>query len=96
MNITRSLLERGNIVYDKELAINREECKLLKKKALTTDWYVTGSNAISLDGKIVNVDHSGNRIAAITFGQDKVIIVVGRNKKSKEYILSFECKTSRT
>lgn len=80
MNITNSLLERGNVIYDKELAKNLEECKELKKKALTTDWYITGSNAISVDGRIVNVDHSGNRVAAITFGPDKVIIVVGKNK----------------
>lgn len=80
INITNSLLERGQTVYDKELAKNREECKSLKKKALTTDWYISGSNAISLDGRIVNVDHSGNRVAAISFGPDKVIIVVGNNK----------------
>ncbi|MBU5484372.1 lactate utilization protein [Clostridium sp. MSJ-11] len=80
VDITSSLLERGNIVYDKELAKNKEECKILKKKALTTDWYITGSNAISVDGRIVNVDHTGNRVAAIIFGPDKVIIVVGKNK----------------
>ncbi|WML34491.1 lactate utilization protein [Clostridium sp. OS1-26] len=80
IDITKALLERGNIVYDKELAKNREECKDLKKKALITDWYITGSNAISIDGQIVNVDHSGNRVAAITFGPDKVIVVVGKNK----------------
>lgn len=80
INITNSLLERGNIVYDKELARDHEECKVLKKKALLTDWYITGSSAISLDGRIVNVDHSGNRVAAISFGPDKVIIVVGKNK----------------
>lgn len=80
MNITNSLLERGNVVYDKELAKNLEECKGLKKKALTTDWYITGSNAISIDGRIVNIDHSGNRVASIAFGPDKVIIVVGKNK----------------
>lgn len=80
MNITNSLLERGNIVYDKELAKDQEECKELKRKALTTDWYISGSNAISVDGRIVNVDHSGNRVAAITFGPEKVIIVVGKNK----------------
>jgi hypothetical protein len=68
------------VVYDKELARTQEECIVLKKKALTTDWYITGSNAISVDGRIVNVDHSGNRVAAITFGPDRVIIVVGRNK----------------
>lgn len=80
MDITNSLLERGNTVYDKELAKNQVECKELKRKALTTDWFITGSNAISVDGRIVNVDHSGNRVAAITFGPDKVIIVVGKNK----------------
>ena len=80
INITNSLLERGNVVYDKELAKNEEDCKDLKRKSLITDWYITGSNAISLDGRIVNIDHSGNRVAAISFGPDKVIIVVGKNK----------------
>lgn len=80
MDITNLLLERGNVVYDKELGKNREECLALKKKALLTDWYISGSNAVSLDGRIVNVDHSGNRVAAITFGPDKVLIVVGVNK----------------
>jgi hypothetical protein len=80
MNITNSLLDRGNVVYDKELAKNQVESKELKRKALTADWYITGSNATSVDGRIVNVDHSGNRVASITYGPDKVIIVVGKNK----------------
>lgn len=80
MDITNLLLERGNVVYDKELAKNHEESREFKRKALTTDWYITGSNAISVDGRIVNIDHSGNRVAAITYGPDKVIIVVGKNK----------------
>lgn len=80
MDIVEKLISRGNQVYDKELAKTKEESKLLKKKALTTDWYITGSNAITLDGRIINVDHSGNRVAAITFGPDKVIVVVGKNK----------------
>lgn len=80
MNITHSLMERGNTVYDKELARTKEEDKLLKRKALLTDWYITGSNAVTVDGRIVNIDHSGNRVAAINFGPDNVIIVVGINK----------------
>ena len=80
MKITEELLQRGTRVYDKELAMDKLECKNIKKKALLSDWYITGSNAISEDGRIVNVDHSGNRVAAITFGPDNVIIVVGRNK----------------
>jgi len=80
MGITQELIQRGNIVYDKELSKDTAECKSIKKKALLSDWYITGSNAISEDGRIVNVDHSGNRVAAITFGPDNVIIVVGKNK----------------
>ena len=80
MNITNLLVERGNVVFDKELAASKKECKILKKKALLTDWYISGSNAVSEDGRIVNVDHSGNRVAAITFGPENVIIVVGKNK----------------
>lgn len=80
IDITKTLSDRGNSVFDKELAKNKEECKVLKKKALLADWYITGSNAISVDGRIVNVDHSGNRVAAINFGPENVIIVVGENK----------------
>jgi hypothetical protein len=44
MNITKALIKRGNIVYDKETAEDKQGCILLKKKALTADWYITGSN----------------------------------------------------
>lgn len=57
-----------------------EENVKLKKRALTSDVFVTGTNALTLDGKIVNVDGHGNRVAAMLFGPDKVIIVVGVNK----------------
>lgn len=78
--IVQKLVERGNTVFDKTMSANREESKLIKKKALTADWYITGTNAISLEGHIVNVDHSGNRVAAMVFGPDYVVIVVGINK----------------
>ncbi|WP_027633712.1 lactate utilization protein [Clostridium hydrogeniformans] len=80
ISLTSSLIEKGYTVYDKELSKDKIEGTSIKKKALTSDWYITGSNAISIDGRIVNVDHSGNRVSAISFGPDKVIIVVGKNK----------------
>ncbi len=57
-----------------------EENVRLKRQALTSDVFVTGTNALTLDGKIVNVDGHGNRVAAMLFGPGKVIIVVGVNK----------------
>ena len=49
-------------------------------KALSTNFFLTGSNAITLDGKIVNTDGAGNRVTGLLFGPKKVIAVVGINK----------------
>ncbi|WP_100065388.1 lactate utilization protein [Miniphocaeibacter massiliensis] len=83
MNLTNIFLSRGNTVYDKTSGKTKEEVIDLKKKALLSDFYISSANAISEDGHIVNIDHSGNRVAAITFGPEKVFIVVGRNKLRK-------------
>ncbi|WP_105616469.1 lactate utilization protein [Vallitalea okinawensis] len=80
IGISEDLGSRGNIVYDKTKAKNQSEVTALKKKSLLSDWYILGSNAISVDGHIVNIDHSGNRVAALMYGPDNVIIVVGKNK----------------
>ena len=45
-----------------------------------SDVFVTGSNAITMDGQIVNIDCTGNRVGCIGFGPKKVIVVVGANK----------------
>ncbi len=50
------------------------------RQAILADVFLTGSNAITLDGKIVNIDARGNRVAAILFGPRKVILAVGANK----------------
>jgi hypothetical protein len=75
-------LEKGNYVFLNPWrpGISFEENAKLKKQALTSDVFVTGTNALTRDGKIVNVDGLGNRVAAMLFGPDKVIIVIGINK----------------
>ena len=50
------------------------------RQALTADVFVSSVNAITRDGRIVNIDSSGNRVAAISFGPKKVILAVGANK----------------
>ncbi len=80
MDLTHALAERGNPVYDKETAVDGEESYRIKREALLSDYYISGANAISADGRIVNMDHSGNRVAALAFGPKKVILVAGVNK----------------
>ncbi|MHB1394287.1 MAG: lactate utilization protein [Clostridia bacterium] len=80
MNISKILSERGNVVFDKTMAKSKEEITLQKRKSLLADWYITGTNAISAEGHLVNIDHSGNRVAAMLYGPEKVIVVIGTNK----------------
>ena len=80
LRIFETVSEYCQHVYDKTLAGSKEEEVKLKRQALLTDLYITSSNAITADGRIINVDHSGNRVAAMTFGPRQVIIIIGENK----------------
>jgi hypothetical protein len=57
-----------------------EERLAVARRQLTCDLFLAGSNAVTLSGALVNIDGNGNRAAAMFFGPQKVIIVVGRNK----------------
>ncbi len=57
-----------------------EEGLARRQKGMTADFMIASSNAITLDGKLVNLDGMGNRIAAMAFGPKKVILMVGMNK----------------
>ena len=60
--------------------LSPEEAMERRWKGLTADVMITSSNAITMDGTLVNLDGMGNRVAAMTFGPKKVILVVGMNK----------------
>ncbi|MFT5699349.1 MAG: hypothetical protein ACI8ZB_002207 [Desulforhopalus sp.] len=51
-----------------------------RRQGLLVDLYLTGTNALTEDGQLVNLDMIGNRVAAITFGPKKVVVLIGRNK----------------
>ncbi len=51
-----------------------------RRQALLVDLFLTGSNAVTRCGKLVNLDMIGNRIGAISFGPKKVVLFIGRNK----------------
>ncbi len=57
----------------------KEKLKV-RKEALNSDVYLTSSNAITLQGQLVNIDGTGNRVSAMIFGPKKVIVVAGANK----------------
>lgn len=75
-------LRNGNyIFYDKyKPNLTSEEKRDIYLKNFSADTFITGSNAITEDGKIFNIDGNGSRVAPIIYGPKQVIIVVGLNK----------------
>jgi L-lactate utilization protein LutB len=51
-----------------------------RRRSLLVDLFITGTNAVTEDGQLVNLDMLGNRVAGITFGPNHVVVIVGRNK----------------
>ncbi len=64
--------------YEKKLSA--EASLERRRQALLVDLFITGTNAVTDTGKLVNLDMIGNRVAALTFGPKNVVILVGRNK----------------
>lgn len=80
LEISKHFINKGKDVYDKTYASDLDDSKRIKKLSLTSDCYITSTNAIALSGEIVNIDHSGNRVAAMIYGPEKVIIIATTNK----------------
>jgi len=57
-----------------------EEMLELRRQSLMVDLFVTGTNAVTQDGQLVNLDMVGNRVAAIMWGPKNVLLIIGRNK----------------
>ena len=60
--------------------LTQEQSMAERIRGFSSDFLVAGANAITLDGRIVNLDRTGNRVAAMIFGPKKVILAVGMNK----------------
>lgn len=78
----KDVLRVGNYHFiDRDKAgLTEEEMYELRKESLLADVFLMSTNALTMDGKLVNIDGAGNRVAALVFGPPKVIIVAGINK----------------
>lgn len=65
---------------DRDKAPNMEEREKAMRACLQADYFITGANALSVDGQMVNIDGMGNRVAAIVYGPKYVVVIAGMNK----------------
>lgn len=68
------------VLYDRTTAKTEEERTAIYSKTVTADYYFMSSNAITLDGQLVNIDGLGNRVACLITGPKNVIVIAGMNK----------------
>ena len=81
LGVEQQLREQGKeILNHASPGTSREEKMEIMRQQLTCDLFLSGCNALTLNGELVNIDATGNRVAAMFFGPRKVIVVVGRNK----------------
>ena len=80
IGLLSSLRSSDYILYDRDCASSEEEKSKIYSKTVTADYYFMSSNAITLDGELVNIDGSGNRVACLIYGPKNVIIIAGMNK----------------
>lgn len=77
------LLKNEYNVINRDLASNKEDKIEILKQAMHCDTYLMGTNAMTEDGQLVNIDCIGNRVAALMFGPKSVVVIVGVNKVVK-------------
>lgn len=81
MNLIETLRDQGHEVYDHwQEGLRPDEIRAVKLKHILSPVFLTSTNAITRDGRLVNIDNTGNRVAAMVFGPEQVIVVAGRNK----------------
>jgi L-lactate utilization protein LutB len=81
MGLLEALEQNGNEVYNhwKE-GLSGEERKAIGKKHQRADFFLTSTNALTRDGRLINVDATGNRVTSMICGPGRVIVIAGVNK----------------
>lgn len=80
LELDRLLKERGSVVYWHWLESTPEGMDKARENSAHADVYLTSTNALTEDGKLVNTDGTGNRVASMIYGPKRTIIICGINK----------------
>lgn len=88
--LMEQLRSRNYTLIDRMTATTPEERREIYAKATLADYYLMSTNAITLDGQLVNIDGAGNRVACLIHGPEHVIILAGMNKVCPDIESAFK------
>ena len=83
-NLKARIKEAGHDLIVREDYKSDDEIKQLKAKTINADAFLMSTNAITLDGELINIDGRGNRVSYLIYGPDQVIVIAGMNKVVKD------------
>lgn len=85
LGLREKVTAKGAVILDHNApGLSLEQKIEIRRQQLVCDLFLTSVNAVTLDGCIFNIDGTGNRVNAMTFGPKKVVIVIGMNKIRKD------------
>ena len=67
-------------IIDRDIAKTPEESRVMYSKQVLADYFLMSTNAITIDGELVNIDGRSNRVSCLCWGPQNVIIIAGMNK----------------
>ncbi len=83
-DLKQKIKEAGHDLIIRENYKSDDEVKELKAKMVNADTFLMSTNAITLDGELINIDGRGNRVSFLIYGPDQVIVIAGMNKVVKD------------
>lgn len=75
-----AVVEAGHELIVREQYKTSEEIKECKARTINADAFLMSSNAITLDGELINIDGRGSRVSYLIYGPDEVYVIAGMNK----------------
>ncbi|HYE67293.1 MAG TPA: lactate utilization protein [Anaerovoracaceae bacterium] len=83
LGVKEKLAERDVDIIDPYGTTDPAESIERRRQGLLADYFLMSTNAVTMDGELVNIDGTSNRVAALCFGPKKVVVVVGANKLAR-------------
>lgn len=84
MGLYEKLSRHNEVIWHNRIAKGVSD-KEVRMEARTANIYVSSVNGLAETGEIINIDGTGNRVASIFYGHEKVYLVIGKNKLAKDY-----------
>ena len=80
IGLLEAIHQGGYKLLDRDQCETMEDRERVQREVFFADFFLSGANGLSLDGQLVNIDGTGNRVAPVIYGPKNVLIISGMNK----------------